>query len=51
MTNFLSLMCALGLLAGVIAFARHGSDTVSFVELGASSSAAVAPTPRASLAG
>lgn len=51
MTNFLSLICALGLLAGAIAFAQHGSNTVSFVELGASSTAAVSPSGAATLAG
>ena len=51
MTNLLSLLCALGLLAGVLVFARHGADTVSFVELGATSSAAVPPSAGATLAG
>lgn len=34
-TQFLSALCALGLLAGALAFARHGANDVSFVELGA----------------
>ena len=50
-TRLLSLACALGLLAGVLAFARHGSNTVSFVQLGAMSRAAVPPSGAATLAG
>ena len=34
MTNFLSLLCALAMLAGAVVFARQGGDRVSFVELG-----------------
>ena len=51
MTNFLTLMCALGLLAGAFAFARHGSNTVSFVELGSAASAAVSPSGAAIVVG
>ena len=51
MTRLLSLACALGLLAGVLVFTRHGSNTVSFVELGPSSSAAVSPSGASTLAG
>ena len=51
MTRFLSLACALGLLAGVLVFTRHGSNAVSFVELGATSSAAVSPSRAATLVG
>ena len=51
MTRFLSLLCALGLLAGVRPCARHGADTVSFVPLGAATSAAAAPAATSALAG
>lgn len=51
MTRFLSLACALGLLAGVLVFARHGSNSVSFVELGATPSAAVSPSGAVTLTG
>lgn len=51
MTRFLSLICALGVLAGVLVFASHGSNSVSFVQLGATSSAAVPPSRGATLAG
>ena len=33
--HVLSLLCALAMLAGAVAFARHDGDRVSFVELGA----------------
>lgn len=46
MNHVLSLLCALAMLAGAVAFARHGGDRVSFVELGAAS---VQPQAEASL--
>ena len=48
MTNFLSLLCALAMLAGAVAFAHAGGDKVSFVELGAAP-AAVSPHGSATL--
>ena len=35
MTNFLSLLCALAMLAGAVVFAHQAGDRVSFVEMGA----------------
>ncbi len=49
MTNFLSLLCALAMLAGAVAFAHAGGDKVSFVELGAAPAAAVSPHGSATL--
>ena len=50
MTNVLSLLCALAMLAGAVAFARSGGDRVSFVELGAvAPAAAVSPHGSATL--
>ena len=43
MTNLLSLLCALAMLAGAVAFTHAGGDRVSFVELGAAPAAAVPP--------
>jgi hypothetical protein len=34
-TNLLSLLCALAILAGAVVFAHAGSNRVNFVELGA----------------
>ena len=34
-TNFLSLLCALAMLAGAVVFSHQAGDRVSFVELGA----------------
>ena len=42
MTNLLSLLLALGLLAGVVTFATQSGDRVSFVELSAAPPAAAA---------
>lgn len=45
MTNLLSLLCALAMLAGAVVFAHQGGDKVSFVELGAAAPPASAARP------
>ena len=45
MSRYLSLLCALAVLAGAVAMTRHGGDSVSFVELGAAPPHGDAPLP------